>query len=464
MRVLIQNGTVATASDLYRADVIIEGEKVSMVGVELSKQGPFDRTVDASGQYVIPGGIDPHTHLDMPFGGTSSSDDFETGTRAAAFGGTTCIVDFAIQPSQGSLRQGLDQWHQKAEGKACIDYGFHMIVREVTPSSLGEMDRLARVDGVPSFKLFTAYPGVFMVDDASIFRAMQRTGENGGLICMHAENGPVIDVLVEQALAAGNTSPRYHALTRPVRLEAEATNRVIAFAEVARVPVYIVHLSAKEALWEVRQARDRGVSAMAETCPQYLFLSYENYEEPGFEGAKYVMSPPLRAKGNEDALWAGLKQDHLALVSTDHCPFCLKEQKELGKASFAKIPNGAPGIEQRMSLLWDGGVRTGRIDINRYVEITSTAAAKIFGLYPRKGTIAPGSDADLVVFDPRREIRWSAKTHHMRVDYNPYEGRVTRGAPTHVFSRGALIVEGDQWRGKTGHGRFIKRGSIATGS
>jgi dihydropyrimidinase len=398
----------------------------------------------------------------MPFGGTQSSDDFETGTRAAAFGGTTCIVDFAIQPQKGSRRQGLDDWHRKAEGRACIDFSFHMIVRDVHQDSLAEMDRLVKAEGVTSFKLFTAYPGVFMVDDAAIFRAMQRTGENGGLICMHAENGPVIDVLVEQALARGQRAPKYHALTRPARLEAEATNRVIALAEVANVPVYIVHLSAKEALAEVREARDRGVMAMAETCSQYLFLSYNNYEEPGFEGAKYVMSPPLRPKGNEDALWAGLKLDDLALVSTDHCPFCMKEQKELGKDNFAKIPNGAPGIEQRMALLWDGGVRPGRIDINRYVQLTSTSAAKIFGLYPKKGTIAPGSDADIVVLDPNREIQWSAKTHHMRVDYNPYEGRVTRGAPSHVFSRGRMIVERDQWLGKAGDGRFIKRTSTST--
>jgi dihydropyrimidinase len=462
MRTLIKNGTVATASDLYKADVLIEGEKVSVIGTDLSKLGPFDRTFDASGKYVIPGGIDPHTHLDMPFGGTKSADDFETGTRAAAFGGTTCVVDFAIQPQKSSLRQGVDDWHQKAEGKACTDYAFHMIVREVHKDSLVEMDRLVKNEGVSSFKLFTAYPGVFMVDDASIFRAMQRTGENGGLICMHAENGPVIDVLIEQALARGQTAPKYHALTRPARLEAEASNRVIALAEVANVPVYIVHLSAKEALAEVREARDRGVKAFAETCSQYLFLSYDNYEEPGFEGAKYVMSPPLRPKGNEDALWHGLRQDDLALVSTDHCPFCMKEQKELGKDNFAKIPNGAPGIEQRMGLLWDGGVRPGRIDINRYVQITSTAAAKIFGLYPKKGTLAPGSDADVVIFDPDKEVRWSAKTHHMRVDYNPYEGRVTRGAPSHVFSRGTLIVENDAWLGKAGYGKFVKRGPVTS--
>jgi dihydropyrimidinase len=460
MRTLIKSGTVATASDVFKADVLIEGEKISLIGTDLSKLGPFDRTVDASGKYVLPGGIDPHTHLDMPFGGTQSADDFETGTRAAAFGGTTCVVDFAIQPPKGSLRQGLDDWHKKAEGKACTDYAFHMIVRDVHKDSLAEMDRLVKSEGVSSFKLFTAYPGVFFVDDAAIFRALQRTGDNGGLICMHAENGPVIDVLVEQALARGETAPKYHALTRPARLEAEASNRVIALAEVANVPVYIVHLSAKEALAEVREARDRGVRAFAETCSQYLFLSYDNYEEPGFDGAKYVMSPPLRPKGNEEALWQGLRQDDLALVSTDHCPFCMKEQKELGKDNFSKIPNGAPGIEQRMSLLWDGGVRTGRIDINRFVQITSTAAAKIFGLYPNKGTLAPGADADVVVFDPNREIRWSAKTHHMRVDYNPYEGRVTHGAPAQVFSRGALIVDNEKWLGKAGQGRFVKRGPL----
>jgi dihydropyrimidinase len=460
-KTLIKNGTVATASDLFKADVLIEGEKISLVGTDLGKllNGNVDRTVDASGKYVIPGGIDPHTHLDMPFGGTTSADDFETGTRAAAFGGTTSLVDFAIQPQKGALRQGLDDWHKKAEGKACVDYAFHMIMRDVNKDTLAEMDTLVKNEGVPSFKLFTAYPGVFFVDDAAIFRAMQKTGENGGLICMHAENGPVIDVLIEQAIAKGNTAPKWHGLTRPARLEGEATNRVIALAEVAGVPVYIVHLSAKEALAEVREARDRGVRAFAETCPQYLFLSHDNYEEPDFEGAKYVMSPPLRFKGNEESLWQGIKQDDLALVATDHCPFCFKGegQKELGRGNFSKIPNGAPGIETRMSLLWDGGVRAGRIDINRFVQITSTGPAKIFGLYPRKGSVSPGSDADVVVFDPDKEIRWSAKTHHMRVDYNPYEGRVTKGAPTHVFSRGELIVENDQWKGKSGHGKFIRR-------
>ncbi len=462
MRTLIKNGTLATASDLFKADLLIEGEQISMIGIDLvPKVGTVDKVIDATGKYVIPGGIDPHTHMDMPFGGTTSADDFETGTRAAAFGGTTCLVDFAIQPQGGSLRQGLDDWHKKAEGKACTDYSFHMIMRDVNKTSLAEMDTLVKHDGVTSFKLFTAYPGVFFVDDASIFRAMQKTGENGGLICMHAENGPVIDVLVEQALAKGLTAPKYHGLTRPARLEGEASNRVIALAEVANVPVYIVHLSAKEALQEVREARDRGVAAFAETCPQYLFLSHDNYEEPGFDGSKYVMSPPLRMKGNEESLWAGLKLDDLALVATDHCPFCKKE-KELGLDNFSKIPNGAPGVETRMSLLWDGGVRKGRIDINRFVQITSTAPAKMFGLFPKKGTLAPGCDADVVVFDPEKKVTWSAKTHHMRVDYNPYEGRTTVGAPSHVFSRGHLIVENDKWLGKTGAGKFVKRNARKT--
>jgi dihydropyrimidinase len=469
MKTLIENGTLVTASDTTQADLLIDGDRIALVGQGLrAVVGQVDRTIDARGKYLVPGGIDAHTHMDLPFGGTASSDDFDTGTRAAAFGGTTCIVDFAVQPQdaqgkRGTLRQGLDQWHQKAEGKANVDYAFHMIVREVNPETLKEMDGMVARDGVSSFKLFTAYPGVFMVDDAQIFRAMQRTGENGGLICMHAENGAAIDVLVEQALKKGHTAPKYHALTRPPRLEGEASHRVIALAEVAEVPVYIVHLSAKEALDQVREARDRGIPAYAETCPQYLFLEYANYEEPGFDGAKYVMSPPLRARGNAEHLWRGLKLDDLQLISTDHCPFCMKEQKELGKDSFAKIPNGAPGVETRMSLVFDGGVRTGRISLNRWVQLMSTAPAKIFGLYPRKGTLAPGADADVVVFDPEKEITLSHKTLHMRVDYNPYEGRKVKGAPTQVFSRGELVVDGDKWLGKKGHGKFQKRGPIQAG-
>ena len=458
MRTLIENGTCVTASDTFAADVYIEDERIVSLGLNLAQRlgGEFDRRIDARGKYVIPGGIDVHTHLDMPFGGTTSADDFESGTIAAACGGTTSLVDFAIQPTGGSLAEGLAQWHAKAEGKAVIDYGFHMIIREVTKSSLAEMDDLIRKEGVSSFKLFTAYPGVFYVDDASLFRALRRTGDNGGLICMHAENGPVIDVLIEEAKARGETAPVWHALTRPPRLEAEASHRVLALAEVAKVPLYIVHLSSQEALEQVRAARDRGVRAYAETCPQYLFLDHRNYEEPGFAGSKYVMSPPLRMPGNEEALWRGLAKDDLQVISTDHCPFCMKE-KRLGEGDFSKIPNGAPGVETRLYLTFEG-VRRGRITLNRWVQLNSTAPAKLFGLYPRKGTLAPGADADVVVWDPEQRHTLSVGTLHMKADYNPYEGREVVGAPQAVLSRGKLVVENGQFLGRRGEGKFLRRG------
>jgi dihydropyrimidinase len=454
MTLLIKHGTIVTATDLYQGDVFIDGERISTIGTSLSI--PADRTIDATGKYLFPGGIDVHTHLDMPFGGTTSADDFESGTVAAAHGGTTTIVDFAIQYKGQTLHHAWETWMEKAEGKAAIDYGFHMIVTDLSDQVEQEMDALVR-QGVTSFKLFMAYPGVFMLDDATIFRALLRTGKNGGTICMHAENGGVIDVLVKRALAEGKTAPKYHALTRPARAEGEATHRAIALAEMADVPIYIVHLSAAEALEMVTEARDRGLPAYAETCPQYLFLSYDNYEEPGFEGAKYVMSPPLRAKATQDLLWRGLAFNDLQAISTDHCPFCMKEQKTIGEGDFSKIPNGAPGIETRMSLVYDGGVRTGRISLNRFVELTSTSPAKIFGLFPRKGTIAPGSDADIVVFDPERTIRLSARTLHMKVDYNPYEGREVTGATDTVVSRGRVIVDGGTFTGRTGAGAFLKR-------
>src|SRR5262245_34375435 len=455
MKTLIRGGTVVTAVDHYKGDVLIEGERIAEVGTDLSKI-QVDKSIDASGKYVIPGGVDVHTHLDMPFGGTTSADDFQSGTIAAAFGGTTTIVDFAVQDRGGTLRQAWETWMGKAEGKASIDYGFHMVMRESTEALRKEMGEMVK-EGVTSFKLFMAYPGVLFMDDASIFRILQRSGELGATICMHAENGPVIDVIAEQAFAKGQTAPKYHAITRPARLEAEATNRAIALAEVAGVPVYIVHLSAAEALEEVAAARHRGLPAFAETCPQYLFLSYENYEEPGFDGAKYVMSPPLRAKEKQENLWRGLRLNDLQVVSTDHCPFCLKEQKEIGKGDFRKIPNGAPGIETRMSLLHDGGVVPGRISLHRWIELASTAPAKIFGLFPRKGTIAPGSDADLVVFDPNAEAVLSAKTHHMKVDYNPYEGRRVKGVSETVLSRGEVVVEKGKFVGKPGRGQYLRR-------
>jgi dihydropyrimidinase len=454
MTLLIRNGTIVTATDQYRGDVLVEGEKISTIGTSLDVVA--DRTVDATGKYVLPGGIDVHTHLDMPFGGTQSADDFESGTRAAAHGGTTTIVDFAIQYKGQTLHHAWETWMKKAEGNAVIDYGFHMIITDLTDQVEEEMDALVG-QGVTSFKLFMAYPGVFMLDDASIFRALLRTGQNGGTICMHAENGGVIDVLVKRALAEGKTAPKYHALTRPARAEGEATHRAIALAEMADVPIYIVHLSAAEALEMVTEARDRGLPAYAETCPQYLFLSYDNYEEPGFDGAKYVMSPPLRPKDTQDRLWRGLAFNDLQAISTDHCPFCMKEQKTLGRDDFSKIPNGAPGIETRMSLVYDGGVLPGRISLNRFVELTSTSPAKIFGLFPRKGTIAPGSDADIVVFDPSAKTTLSAKTLHMRVDYNPYEGRDVTGLVDTVVSRGRVVIDAGVFTGRAGGGSFLRR-------
>jgi dihydropyrimidinase len=456
MKTLIRNGTIVTAVDQYRGDVLIDGEKIAVIGTSLDIPAEnVDRVIDASGKYVLPGGIDVHTHLDMPFGGATSADDFETGTIAAAYGGTTSIVDFAIQYKGQTLHHAWETWMKKAERKAVIDYGFHMIMTDLNDGTEAEMDALV-AQGITSFKLFMAYRGVFMLDDGSIFKALLRTGNNGGTICMHAENGDVIDVLVQRALAAGMTAPKYHALTRPVRAEAEATHRAIALAEIAGVPIYIVHLSSAEALEMVMEARDRGLPAFAETCPQYLFLSYDDYEEPDFGGAKYVMSPPLRDKAKQDQLWRGLAFNDLQCISTDHCPFCMKE-KRLGESDFSKIPNGAPGIETRMSLVYDGGVRTGRISLNRFVELTSTSPAKIFGLFPRKGTIAPGSDADLVVFDPNRAITLAANTLHMNVDYNPYEGRQVTGAADTVLSRGRLVIEDGRFVGRAGCGSFLKR-------
>jgi len=413
-----------------------------------------DRTIDASGKWVIPGGIDVHTHMELPFGGTFAKDTFETGTRAAAFGGTTTIIDFAVQPKGGSLREGLDAWHAKADGNACIDYGFHMIVSDVRDDVLAEMDTLVD-EGVTSFKLFTAYPGVFLSDDGSILRAMQQTAKNGGLIMMHAENGPAIDVVANQNADAGNTDPYWHGVSRSPVFEGEATNRVIRLAEVAGSPVYIVHLSARDALNAVRQARDNGLPAFAETCPQYLFLSLEDMKN-GFEGSKFVCSPPLRPADHQDELWQGLLKDDLQVVSTDHCPFDFHGQKELGRGDFRKIPNGLPGVEDRVDLLHHGGVAGGRLTPNRWVEIISTAPARMFGL-TSKGAVAVGLDADILVYDPKRKRTISAATHHMDVDYSCYEGWEITGGSDVVLSRGKIVVDGDEWLGARGDGRFLKR-------
>ena len=458
MSILIKNGRIITAVDDYMGDVFIENETIIHIGKSLDMEA--DEILDASGKYLFPGGLDPHTHLDMPFGGTVSADDFETGTRAAAHGGTTTLIDFAIQTKGQSTLEALDTWHAKADGKTAIDYGFHMIVTDLEDNRVHEMKMLAD-EGVTSYKLFMAYPGVLYVDDGTIYRAMRKAGENGTVVCMHAENGIVIDEIVKQALAEGKTEPKYHALTRPTRMEAEGVHRAISIAEVANVPVYIVHLSSSDALEQVMLARNRGVHAFAETCPQYLFLDHSYYEQEGFEGAKYVMTPALREKWNQDELWKGLKFGDLQSISTDHCPFCFKDQKILGIDDFSKIPNGGPGVENRMSLVFNGGVNSGRISLNKFVELTSTAAAKTFGLFPKKGTIAVNSDADIVIFDPNRKETISINnscTHHMRVDYNAYEGFEVTGFTETVLSRGKIIIKDCEYMGKKGDGQFLKRG------
>jgi dihydropyrimidinase len=460
MKILISGGTVVNSSGPFAADVLIDGETIAALTSPGSNESnawreSADRVLDASGQYVIPGAIDGHTHMEMPFGGTFSVDTFETGTRAAAFGGTTTIIDFAIQSKGKSLREGLDAWHAKAEGKCAIDYGFHMIVSDVTDSSLKEMD-LVVDEGVTSFKLFMAYPGVFYSTDGEILRAMQQAASNAATIMMHAENGIAIDVLVAQALARGEGDPRFHGLTRPSLLEGEATHRAIQLARVAGAPLYIVHLSAAEALEEVVSARDRGQSVFAETCPQYLFLSDADLAREGFEGAKFVCSPPLRSETTHADLWRGLRTDDLSVVSTDHCPFCFKEQKELGLGDFSKIPNGIPGVEHRLDLIFQG-VDQGEISLERWVEITSTTPARLFGLFPKKGLLAPGSDADIVLYDPKATQTFSAATHHMNVDYSAYEGMSVTGKATTVLSRGSIVIESDQYVGQPGSGQFLRR-------
>jgi len=461
MTTLIEGGTVVNASGPFVANVLIDGEKI--VGLAspgsstaVSWREGAEKILDASGTYVIPGAIDAHTHMEMPFGGTFSVDTFETGTRAAAFGGTTSIIDFAIQTKGQSLRSGLDQWFSKAENKCAIDYGFHMIVSDVNEQSLKEMEILVD-EGIASFKLFMAYPGVFYSTDGEILQAMQQASANGATIMMHAENGIAIDVLVAQALARGEGDPRFHGSTRPSLLEGEATHRAIQLARVAGAPLYIVHLSAREALEEVVGARDRGQNVFAETCPQYLFLSENDMAREGFEGAKFVCSPPLRDPSHSIDLWRGLRTDDLSVVATDHCPFCFKEQKELGIGNFAKIPNGMPGVEHRLDLIFQG-VDAGEISLARWVEVTSTTPARLFGLFPRKGLIAPGADADVVLYDPHATHTFSAATHHMNVDYSAYEGMKVKGKAKTVLSRGHVVIENDEYVGTPGAGVFLKRG------
>lgn len=460
MSTLIKGGTVVTAGDTYAADVLIEGEKIVAVGRGLHG----DAVIDASGKLVIPGGIDVHTHLDMPFGGTVSSDDFFTGHRAAAFGGTTMHIDFVIQPKGATLRQALDIWHAKAQGKAAVDYGFHLAITDLPDSVMDEIPQCVEW-GVTSLKLFMAYKGALQIDDTTLFRALQQAGRHGLLTMVHAENGDAIDILVKEAIAAGNLAPKYHALTRPPELEAEATYRAIRLAEVAGAPLYVVHLTNAGALEAVRLSRGRGNTFIhAETCVQYFFFTKDDLARPGFEGAKWVCSPPFREVSDQVALWQGVADGSLEIVSTDHCPFWFEGGKdgrpggkELGKASFAAIPNGCPGIEDRMMVMYSGGVRTGKISLNRWVELCCTNPAKIFGCYPQKGVIAVGSDADLVIWDPEATKTIRASEQHQRLDYNIYEGMQVTGLPSVVMSRGNMLVENGQWKGQQGGGKFVHR-------
>jgi dihydropyrimidinase len=451
---LIQNGTVVTATGTLAADVLVEGEKISAV-LAPGTATQADTVIDATGKYVLPGGIDAHTHMEMPFGGTFSVDTFETGTKAAAWGGTTTIIDFAVQAKGTGLLATLDKWHAKADGNCDIDYGFHMIVSDVNETTLKEMD--ACIDnGVNSFKMFMAYPGVFYATDGEILLAMQKAASNGGTIMMHAENGIAIDQLVAQAIANGNTDPVYHGLTRPPELEGEATSRAITLAKVANCPLYIVHLSASQALRAVAEARDTGQNVFAETCPQYLYLSIDDLARPDFEGAKFVASPPLRPREHQDSLWAGLRTNDLSVVSTDHCPFCFKDGKELGRGDFSKIPNGMPGVEHRMDLLHQGVVNK-ELTLQRWVEVASTTPARMFGLYPRKGVIAAGADADIVIYDPAATQTLSARTHHMNVDYSAYEGMQITGKVITTLVRGRPVIQDGTYVGTKGHGKFLAR-------
>ncbi len=455
MSILIKGGRVITAADDYVGDVFVEDERISLIGESLDIQA--DRTIDASDKYVLPGGVDPHTHLDMPFGGTVTIDDVESGQTSAAFGGTTTHVDFIIQPQGSSFADALEEWRGKANGKQMIDMGYHMAVTDLKEG--GTLEELASLpdQGITSYKLFMAYKGALMVDDETLFKTMQVAADTGALVMVHAENGDAIDVLVKEALAAGHTEPKYHALTRPPETEGEATNRAIQLARVAGSPLYVVHVSCAESVEPIQLAREKGWDVWGETCTQYFFIDYTFLERPNFEGGKYVYTPPPRDQANQDVLWNAVRTDTLSAISTDHCAFLWDGQKTIGKDDFSKIPNGGPGLENRLQMIHEFGVRGARISLNRMVELLSTNPAKLFGLYPRKGTVAVGSDADIVVFDPEKRVTISASTHHSKSDYNLFEGTEVTGSPEVVLLRGNVLVEGDELVASPGIGQFVAR-------
>lgn len=468
MKTLITGGTVVNATGTGAADVLIDGESIAAVlapgstllGFDLATH--VDRVIDATGKYVIPGGIDAHTHMEMPFGGTFASDTFETGTRAAAWGGTTSIVDFVVQYPGENVVDRYHAWQEKAAGKCAIDYGFHQILSDVQDSSLVAMDELMR-EGVTSFKLFMAYKGVFLSDDGQILRAFQKGAENGAMMMMHAENGALIDELVQQTLAAGNTSPYFHGTSRPWQAEEEATHRAIMIADLTGAPLYVVHVSAKQAVEQIAQARDRGMNVFGETCPQYLYLSLEEQlGAPGFDGAKWVCSTPLRSRpqGHQDHMWQSLRTNDIQMVSTDHCPFCMKGQKDMGIGDFSKIPNGIGSVEHRMDLMYQGVV-SGQITLPRWVELTSTTPARMFGMYGKKGVIQPGADGDVVVYDPNGHTSigiGEGRSHHMSMDYSAWEGFEIDGHVDTVISRGKVVVDSREYVGAKGDGKYIPRG------
>lgn len=455
MKKIITNGIIVTASDTYEADVCMENGVITQIGMNLSTDGA--EVINADGCYLFPGGIDPHTHLDMPFGGTVTKDDFETGTIAAAFGGTTTVIDFCLTSKGKTLQSAIDTWHAKSEGKAVIDYSFHLQIVETNEEVLNELPKIIEKEGITSFKVFMAYKNVFQADDETLFRTLIAGKELGALVMVHAENGDVIDYLVKKALSEGNTEPIYHALTRPPEAEGEATGRAGTLTVLADSQLYVVHVSCAEAARKIAEARSNGVDIWGETCPQYLVLDQTYLEKPGFEGAKYVWSPPLREKWNQEVLWNALKSGTLQTIGSDQCSFDFNGQKTLGKDDFSLIPNGGPIIEDRVSILFSEGVAKGRITLNQFVDLSSTRAAKLFGLYPKKGTIAVGADADIVIFDPSVERVISANTHHMAVDYNAFEGMKVTGEPVSVLSRGEFVIRNKQFVGRVGAGKYLKR-------